>query len=361
MVVDALTVLGGAERALLAALQVFPEAPIYSLVYDRRAFTGTRIAQQKIYTSFINRLPGSHINYRYYLPLLPLAIEQFDLRSFDIILSFSYAVAHGVLARPGQLHVSYTHTPMRQAWHGYHDFLDSAGWKGWLARPVLHALRMWDFAAAARVDHFLAASRWIASAIQRAYRRAAQVLYPPVDTDVFQPMPARQDFFVIVSRLEQHKRVDIAIEAFSELGYPLLVVGAGQQARRLARRAAGNVKMLGWLPDAQVRQLVGQARAFILPGEEDFNIAAVEAQAAGCPVIAFASGGACETIREGVSGIFFHQQTPQALIEAVGKFEQNASSFDAERIRGHASQFSNAAFQERLSQIIAEQWQKFRV
>ncbi len=364
IVIDSLAVLGGAERVLEVMLEVFPYAPIYTLVYLPELFTGTRIAQQEIHTSFIDRLPFAHRNYRRYLPLMPLAIEQFDLRAYDIILSSSYAVAHGVLVRPEQLHISFTHTPLRQAWHQHFAYLNDAGLqsgpRSWLARPILHYLRLWDYAAAGRVDHFLAASRWIQRAIWRAYRRQAQLMYPPVDTAAFHPIQPRQDYFIIVSRLELHKRVDIAVEAFSKLGYPLVVVGEGGQRPALERQAASNIRFLGRLPDEEMHRLVGQARAFILAGEEDFNIAAVEAQAAGCPVIAFGGGGACETIIEGQTGLYFDQQDSASLAEAVERFIRQAENFDPAVIQAHAARFSKERFKLELQQTIYSQWEQFQ-
>jgi glycosyltransferase involved in cell wall biosynthesis len=237
---------------LETTLEVYPTAPVYALVYNPRAFAGTTISQREIHTSFINRLPWAQRKYRSYLPLMPLAIEQFDLNRYDIILSFNYAVAHGVLVRPGQLHLSWTHTPLRQAWHSYHQFLKSArleaGPRSWAARIFLHYLRLWDLAAATRVDLFIVPSRWVAQAVRRAYNRTAEIIYPPVEVDQFCPLSPRGETYIAVSRLVPHKKVDLIVEAFSRLGYPLVIVGDGPEQDKLLRRAGPNVRFLGRQP-----------------------------------------------------------------------------------------------------------------
>ena len=362
IVVDALAVMGGAERVLDTALEVVPQADIYTLVYRPEPFRETRLANHAIHTSFVDRLPGAGSHYRSYLPLLPLAIEQFDLHSYELVFSLSYAVAHGILPRPGQSHISYTHTPLRQAWQHYHDFIKRTSLRSrlrtWLARPIMHYLRLWDFAAAARVDHFLAASRWVAQAVWRAYRREAQVLYPPVDIAGFQSLQPKEPYFITVSRLEPHKRVDLVVGTFSRLGLPLVVVGEGSEQRRLERLAGSTVQFKGWLPDSEVRRLVGHANAFVLAGEEDFSIAAVEAQAAGCPVIAYASGGVCETILPGETGLFFEHQSVECLADSVHEFQRRRSAFDPAHLQQNAARFSSERFKDSLKEILLQQWNR---
>jgi glycosyltransferase involved in cell wall biosynthesis len=362
-VIDTLATRGGAERVLEASLEMFPDAPIYTLVYSPLVFSGTTIARHTIHTSFINRLPGARKNYRSYLGLLPMAIEQFDLRAYPIVLSSSYAVAHGVLTRPDQLHITYKHTPLRQAWHYHFAYLTDAhirsGPKSWLARSILHYLRLWDVAAATRVDKWVVNSHWVAQGVWKAYRRTAEVVYPPVDVEGFQPLSPRQDYFICVSRLVLHKKVDLVVKTFSSLGYPLLVVGDGEEYKNIARQAASNVKLLGRQPEAVVHELVGKARAFVLAGEEDFSIAAVEAQAAGCPVIAYGKGGVCETIIEGETGLFFNEQTVESLVEAVERFKQLSRQFDAHLVRQNALRFNKKRFQDELLALVEREWDRF--
>jgi glycosyltransferase involved in cell wall biosynthesis len=363
IVQDALPVLGGAERVLAAAWEIFPNAPLYTLVYKKEAFENTPIAEKNIIPSFIHRLPSASTRYRSYLPLMPLAVERFDLREFDIILSFSYAVAHGVVPRPDQLHISYTFTPLRYAWHSYHQYLQEkglrSGLKGWLAQAFLHYLRLWDRSAADRVDRFVAISQWVARGIWRSYRRPAIVIYPPVDTHRFSPRHPREDYYLTVSRLVSHKKIDLIVEAFSRLGYPLLVIGDGPEYRRLSKMAAPNVKMLGWRSDGEVVELMGKARALVQAAEEDFGIAIAEAHAAGCPVIAYGSGGGPEIVIPGKTGLFYPEQTVESLIAAVEQFESGDLNLDERHITSRAERFNKARFQQELKILIKDTWSLF--
>jgi glycosyltransferase involved in cell wall biosynthesis len=359
LVQDALPCRGGAERVLETVLDSFPDAPIHTLVFNREAFRGTPLADHEVRTSFIDRLPGAHRAHRLFLPLFPSAIERFDLGRYQVIVSFSYAVAHGVLPRPDQLHVSYTYTPLRHAWHFYHEYVRSIPQPArWIARPLLHYLRLWDTAAAARVDRFVAISKWVAACIWRAYRRHARVLYPPVDLEAFSPLSNRDRYYVSVGRLVPHKRLDVLIDAFSRLGRQLLVVGQGSERERLMARAASNVEFLGHVPDAQLAELLGRARAVVHAAEEDFGIALVEAQAAGCPVLAYSSGGAGEIVADGRTGVLFHRQTPEAVMEAVDVFEA-AGPFSEHECRRNAMRFSKERFKRGFARILEQEWETF--
>ncbi len=364
IVQDALPFIGGAERVLESTLEIFPKAPIYTLVYQPEQFKGTRIASHDIHTSFINRLPGAHRNHRRYLPLFPLAVEQFDLRKFDLVLSFSYAVAHGIMTRPDQLHLSYTYTPMRQAWHHNQDYLEDSRLNhkmtGWAARAILHYFRLWDQSAAARVDQFVACSRWVARGIWRAYHRPAEVIYPPVEVQHYLYSLPREDYYLTVARLEPHKHIDLIVEAFAQLGLPLVVVGDGQEKIRIGKLVTGNIRMLGRQPDRVVADLLSRARAFVMAAEEDFGIAALEAQAAGCPVIAFGSGGALETVLDGETGLHYSEQTVPCLTQAVQEFERRRLSFDVLKLRQNAEQYSPQRFQEALFNLVMDAWEQFR-
>jgi glycosyltransferase involved in cell wall biosynthesis len=360
---DALPFYGGAERLLEAALGVFPGAPIFTLVYNPEAFSGTLIGKGKVIPSFIDRLPASHRRHRYYIPLYPLAIEQFDLGAYDVIISFSYAVAHGVLPGPDQLHLSFLYTPLRYAWHYYHQFLQASGLrsglKGWPAKILLHYLRLWDLAASRRVDQFVAISQWVSSCIWRAYRRPSRVIYPPVDVDRFLPTWPRSETYVTISRLEQHKNVSVIVEAFSMLGLPLVIIGDGSQAKVLRAKAAPNITFLGKQPDRVVEEILGKAKCLVHAAEEDFGIAMVEAQAAGCPVISYARGGALETVIEGETGLFFNELTLESLVAVVESFEKRNGSFDTNAIIKNASRFGKDRFQNDLATLVASEWSWF--
>ncbi len=350
---DALPFVGGAEKVLEVLLEMFPRAPVYTLLYNRSRFRGTVFEHHDIRTSFIDRLPGVYRDHYRFVPLFPFAVEQFDLREYEVIVSSHYAVAHGVLTTPDQLHISYTHTPLRYAWQNYHSFVASLPWyQAWPARWVLHYLRLWDAAAAARVDHFVANSQWVAGCIRRAYRRRAEVVYPPVDVHRFEPLFPRQEYYITVSRLVERKKIALVVEAFSQLGYPLLVVGAGPEHDRLAERAAPNVQLLGWQPQERLAALLGRAKAFVHVAQDDFGISAVEAQAAGCPVLAFAGGGTPETILPGKTGLLFPQQSVAGIVAAVQAFEAQAAGFDAEEICRHAQRFSRERFRRALGEVI---------
>jgi glycosyltransferase involved in cell wall biosynthesis len=360
LVQDALPVYGGAERVLETVGELFPHAPIHALVFNRPAFAGTPLADREVLTSFLDRLPGARRHHRRLLPLFPLAIESLDFTPYDMVVSFHYAVAHGALTRPDQLHVSYTYTPLRQAWHFHHEYLRSLpAASRVIARPILHYVRLWDRAAADRVDRFVAISRWVAACIWRAYRRRAPVVYPPVDVEAFVPNGHRGDYYVTVTRLEPHKRVDLVVEAFAGLDRPLLVVGAGPEHAKLARRATSNIEFLGRVTDAQLADVLGRARGLVHAAEEDFGIALVEAQAAGCPVVAYSGGGASETVLDGRTGVLFHRQTAEAVREAVRSLELVPRLSDVD-MRRNAEQYSKASFKARFERLLEREWALFR-
>jgi glycosyltransferase involved in cell wall biosynthesis len=363
LVQDAIPFVGGAERVLEAVLEIFPNAPIYTLVFNSKALEQTIFANQEIHTSFINRLPGSHARHRLYMPLYPIAVEQFDLRSYDMILSFNYAVAHGILPRPDQLHISLTYTPLRYAWHFYQQYLHASGLasgpRSWGIRLLLHYLRLWDQAAAQRVDTFVAISDWVRQCVWRAYRRPAQVIYPPVDLQKFHPAHPREDFYLAISRFAPHKRVDIIVQAFSKMGLPLRIIGEGKDFKRLQREAAANVTFLGHQPDSTLQDLLSKAKGLVHAAEEDFGIALVEAQAAGCPVIAYGKGGALETVIPNKTGVFFNQQTVESLIVAVNQFEAIDQHIDIVALQENAARFSKARFQQEYHHLVSSEWENF--
>ena len=361
---DALPFQGGAERVLAAALEAFPQAPVYTLVYREEAFHESLLARHTIRTSFIDRLPGARRRHRAFFPLMPLAVGRLDLRGYDVVVSFSYAVAHGARTRPGQLHISYTHTPLRYAWRQVSPFASLGGAAffplRWMLERYLTSFRRWDLAAAGGVDHFVAVSRWIADSICRSYERQADVLYPPVDVGSFRPLQPRGDYYMTLGRLVAQKKTTLAVEAFTQLGLPLLVVGEGPELPRLRRLAGPNVRLLGWQPRERVAELLGHARALVHPAEEDFGISMVEAQAAGCPVIAFDRGASREVVRDGVSGRFFAAQDVPALVEAVRSFEQEASRYDPEVIRAGVQRFDRGRFRTEFTRLVELDWDAFQ-
>ena len=350
-VLDALPAIGGGEKTLFTALEIFPQADIFTLVYNKEAFAGTPIAHRNVVTSYLDRLPFAHTRHRLLLPFMPAAIERFDFSRYDVVVAFSYAVAHGVRVHDGTRHLSYTYTPMRYAW-------SEMNIDGTYSRknPVLDLLmerfRRWDRSAAARVEEFATISRWIADRIRSAYRREARVIYPPVETERFAPAGRRGDYFVTLSRLVPHKRIDVIVEAFSRLRLPLKIIGDGPERKKLQMRAASNVEFLGYQSEAAVARLLGAARGFVSAAEEDFGIAIVEAQAAGCPVITYRAGGALETVVDGATGLFFPMQSAGSLSQAIRQFEDSIHCFRRADLVENAQRFGKPRFVESFREFV---------
>lgn len=357
----------GSEQVVAAMLRAFPQAELHALVHDPEGLQGTPLEGVPAKTSFIQSLPRAREKYRTYLPLMPLAVEQFDLRPYDLVVSSNHAVAKGVLTRADQLHVSYVYTPMRYAWDLYQSYLAESGMtrgaKSYLARLALHYLRLWDTAAANRVDAYLTLSHYVARRIWRTYRRPARVIYPPVEVERYRPDLPREEFFVAVSRFVPYKRMDLIVEAFTRVAKPLVVIGEGPEFRKVERAAGRNVKLLGYQPGDVVADYLQRARAFVFAAEEDFGIAPIEAQAAGCPVIAYGKGGALETIvgwpDSEATGIFFDAQTPEALEAAVELFEAHGAQLQPEACRRNAERFGPDRFQREFRASLEELWGKF--
>ena len=351
----------GSERVVEQMLEVYPQASLYTLVDFLPESERSWLDDRLVTTSFLQRLPLARRRFRGYLPLMPLAIEQFDLSGHDVVISSNHAVAKGVLTRADQLHVSYVHTPIRYAWDLQHQYLRETGLdrklRGLLVRIVLHYLRLWDRASADRVDVFVANSHYVARRIWKTYRRPAHVVYPPVDVDRFAFCEHKEDFYVTASRLVPYKKVDLVVEAFNRLGRPLVVIGDGPDFQKIAAGAASNVQMLGYQSQPQMESYLRRAKAFVFAADEDFGITPVEAQACGTPVIALAKGGALETVVDGVSGLFFAEQTPASLVAAVEQFEARQREFEPESIRAHAEQFRPERFRQEFAEIIEREWE----
>jgi glycosyltransferase involved in cell wall biosynthesis len=358
----------GSEQVVAAMLDALPQADLYALLYDPEGLRGTPLEGVSFKTSFIQSLPGAKKKYQTYLPLMPLAVEQFDLRSYDLIVSSNHAVAKGVLTRADQLHVSYVYTPIRYAWDLYQDYLAQGGLargtKSWLARVILHYIRLWDAVAGTRVDAYLTLSDYVAKRIWGTYRRPARVIHPPVNVSRYRPNMSRDDFFVAVSRFVPYKRMDLIVEAFTRMNKPLTLIGEGPEFKKAQRIAGPNVKLLGYQPTEVVTDYLQRARAFVFAAEEDFGIALVEAQAAGCPVIAYSRGGALETVvgwpAPEATGVFFDEQTPESLEEAVELFERHKDEFRPDACHRHAERFGQQRFQSEFRSTVEELWSRFQ-
>ncbi|MFC2054873.1 glycosyltransferase [Chloroflexota bacterium] len=361
---DWLTTLGGGEQIMASWWEIWPEAPAYTLVYDPYGPCGSFTSGKNINTSFIQKLPRAKSNHRAYLPLMPLAVEQFDVRDYEIIISSSHATAHGVLIQPDQLHINYVHTPMRYAWHLYHQYLEESGLqkglKGWCAKFFLHYLRLWDVSTSNRVDEYVANSNWTAQNIWRVYRRHAEVINPPVDVNSFEIFEKKEKYYVTISRLVAYKRVDMIIEAFKDLpDRKLIVVGDGPDLAKMRSIATENVEFLGFLPFNEMNEVLGKARALVYAAVEDFGIVPLEAQACGTPVIAYGKGGVLETVLEGETGFFYRKQNPESLVKAIQTFEAVNYELDIQTLRENAERFSKEGFQKQFALFVEQKWESF--
>lgn len=363
-----LTSHAGSEKVVEQILKVYPNADLYCLVDFLPEELRFFIQNKPVNTSFIQNLPLAKQHFRNYLPLMPIAVEQFDLSDYDLILSSHHAVAKGVLTRPDQLHISYVHTPLRYGWELQHQYIEQAGLNkglkgatvGTLTRLILHYMRVWDIISASRVDHYLANSAYVARRIEKTYRCPAQVIYPPVDTRRFrQKGRPKEDFYLTVSRFVPYKRVDLTVAAFTQLGLPLVVIGDGANAPPLKKAAGPNIRFLGKQPDSVVEDYMQRCRGFIFPPEEDFGITPVEAQAAGAPVVAYAKGGQAETVLEGETGFLFEHQTVESLVHSVKRLHANVGQFCADRLSGNAERFSVSRFQTEFRDFVEDVWAQF--
>jgi len=349
---DWLNGMRGGERCLEALCEVYPQATIYTLLHEQGNLSPA-LSRMRIQTSFVQKLPLAFKKYRHYLPLFPTAIEQFDLRGYDLVVSLSHCVAKGVLTGPGTCHICYILTPMRYAWDLYQDYFGGKkihGLRKWIVPFLINYLRTWDAASSNRVDYFIAISEHVARRVRKYYRRECEVIYPPVDTQFYTPGSGDGDYFLIVSAFAPYKRIDLAIEAFNRLKLPLKIIGKGQEEKALKRLAQGHIEFLGTLPDQEVRDYYRKCRALIFPGEEDFGLTPLEAQATGRPVIAYARGGALETVVEGVTGLFFPEPTVESLCQAVQRFEH--LNFEKSKIRDQALRFSKERFKQEMKVYI---------
>jgi glycosyltransferase involved in cell wall biosynthesis len=344
---DYLNQAGGAERVVATLHRMYPDAPIFTTLFDA-AVVGEPLASADVRVSWMQRLPGWRRHFKAYLPLYPFAVRSFDLRGFDLIISSSSAWAKGIRVPDGALHVCYCYTPMRWAW-SFDDYVGRSE-LGLVARGaaglVMRTLRRWDVRTAATVHRFIAISTEVAKRIRDTYGRESDVVFPPVQVERFTATSVSEDFFLVVSRLNSYKRIDLAVGACSLLGVPLIVVGDGPDREKLENMAGPTVRFTGRLPDADVARLFERCRALILPGVEDFGLTPLEANAAGRPVVSFGAGGVLDTVRDGETGVLFHELTERALADALTAVA--ARTWDAARLRAHAEQFAEPVFEERF-------------
>jgi glycosyltransferase involved in cell wall biosynthesis len=365
---------GGAEKVVESLTNIDPTWDHFSLTdHASASLHSTVLKDRKPQTSFIQSLPFSKSKFRHYFPLFPYAIESFDLRKYDLILSSSASVAKGCLVHSDQLHICYMHSPVRYAWDLYFQYLESAGlrygFKGTIAKFALHHLRNWDIASSMRPDVLIANSNYIARRIQKIYRRPSKVIYPPVDTTRFQASESSSNYYVTSSRFVPYKKIDLIAEAFSNMGKKLVIIGDGPDKEKIKQKASKVVEFTGYLPDQEMISVIAQARAYVFAACEDFGIAPVEAQACGIPVIAYGVGGASESIRgllenevvnpQYHTGVFFQEQSVSAISDAVSRFEAQESSFLKTTIIANADRFSKKRFESEMSEFISDIYADF--
>ncbi len=357
---DHLFQIGGAEHVLFELHKIFPESPVYTLIHNPEK--SGLFKDFNIEPSFLQKMPFSKRHFKWYLGLMPIAWEQFDFSAYDIVISSSSAFSKGVITPPNTLHISYCHSPTRYLWSDAHRYVEELNQPKIIKKIlplILNRLRTWDYTSAQRVDKFIANSEFVAKRIKKYYQRESTVIYPPVATKQFSISPEISDYYVIVSRLRPYKRVDIAIKAFNQLRIPLKIIGTGEEGAKLKKIAKSNIEFLGELPNAERNKVIAGAKAFIHPQEEDFGIAAVEAMACGRPVIAYKSGGAIETVIDGVTGRFINEQSWEELANTVIRFQQELKQFNPQDIKAHAEKFSVARFEKEMKDFVGKAWQEF--
>lgn len=360
---DWLVTLAGAEKVLSEIINVFPNADLFSIVDFLTDSERKFLNDKRASVTFIQKLPKARTKYRSYLPLMPLAIEQFDLSGYDLVISSSYAVAKGVITGPDQLHICYCHSPIRYAWDMQGQYLKESGLekglKSWLARYLLYKIRNWDYRTANGVDHFISNSDYIGRRIKKVYHRASTTIYPNVAVEDFFIKEVKDDFYLTASRMVPYKKIDLIVKAFAKMpDKTLIVIGDGPQFEKVKAAATPNVKILGYQSFDVLKDHMQRAKAFVFAAEEDFGIIPVEAQACGTPVIAFGKGGSCETVIDGKTGVFFFEQSELAIQNAVEKFEVSFNA-DSYVIRQHAMSFSTECFQSKFKIFVDEKCREF--
>lgn len=361
-----LVTVGGSDKVVKAILDVFPDADIYTLVAKKEVCDELGIPWEKVHTSFIQKMPLGTKKHRAYLPLFPFAIEQFDLRGYDVVISSSHCVAKGVLTKAGQLHICYCHSPIRYCWDMYNEYLEEShldkGFKSWLVRLMLHPIRQFDAIAGSRVDYYISNSDYVGQRIRKTYRRKATTIHPNIDISNFELCNDKQEYYLASSRLVAYKKIDTIIEAFNQMpDKKLVVIGGGPNLEAYRKLAKDNVTVMGYQPFDVLKDKMQHAKAFVFAADEDFGMIPIEAQSCGTPVIAYGHGGSLETVNGGKTGLFFNEQTPEAIVEAVNKFEAMGSQpFAPADCRQWAEGFSEERFKREIKEFVEEKYEEFK-
>ena len=361
-----LVTVGGSDKVVKAILDVFPDADIYTLVASKEVCDELGIPWEKVHTSFIQKMPMGTKKHRAYLPLFPFAIEQFDLRGYDVVISSSHCVAKGVLTKADQLHISYVHSPIRYCWDMYNEYLEESnlakGLKSWLVRLMLHPIRKFDAITANRVDYYISNSNYVGQRIRKTYRRKSVTIHPNIDISNFELCTDKQDYYLASSRLVAYKKMDVIIEAFNRMpDKKLVVIGGGPNLELYKKLAKENVEVMGYQPFDVLKEKMQHAKAFVFAADEDFGMIPIEAQSCGTPVIAYGHGGSLETVNDGKTGMFFYEQAPEAIVDAVNKFEASGNEpFSPHECRTWAETFSEERFKKEIRIFIDEKYKEFK-
>lgn len=361
-----LVTVGGSDKVVKAILDVFPDADIYTLVAKKEVCGELGIPWEKVHTSFIQKMPLGTKKHRAYLPLFPFAIEQFDLRGYDVVISSSHCVAKGILTKADQLHICYCHSPIRYCWDMYNEYLEEShldkGFKSWLVRLMLHPIRQFDAIAGSRVDYYISNSDYVGQRIRKTYRRKATTIHPNIDISNFELCNDKQEYYLASSRLVAYKKIDTIIEAFNQMpDKKLVVIGGGPNLEAYRKLANDNVTVMGYQPFDVLKDKMQHAKAFVFAADEDFGMIPIEAQSCGTPVIAYGHGGSLETVNGGKTGLFFYEQTPEAIVEAVNKFEAMGSQpFAPADCRQWAEGFSEERFKREIKEFVEEKYEEFK-
>ena len=361
-----LVTVGGSDKVVKAILDTFPDADIYTLVAKKEVCDELGIPWEKVHTSFIQKMPLGTKKHRAYLPLFPFAIEQFDLRGYDVVISSSHCVAKGVLTKADQLHICYCHSPIRYCWDMYNEYLEEShldkGFKSWLVRLMLHPIRQFDAIAGSRVDYYISNSDYVGQRIRKTYRRKATTIHPNIDISNFELCNDKQEYYLASSRLVAYKKIDTIIEAFNQMpDKKLIVIGGGPNLEAYRKLANDNVTVMGYQPFDVLKDKMQHAKAFVFAADEDFGMIPIEAQSCGTPVIAYGHGGSLETVNGGKTGLFFYEQTPEAIVEAVNKFEAMGSQpFAPADCRQWAEGFSEERFKREIKEFVEEKYEEFK-
>lgn len=361
-----LVTVGGSDKVVKAILDIFPDADIYTLVATKEVCDELGIPWEKVHTSFIQKMPLGTKKHRAYLPLFPFAIEQFDLRGYDVVISSSHCVAKGVLTKADQLHICYCHSPIRYCWDMYNEYLEEShldkGFKSWLVRLMLHPIRQFDAIAGSRVDYYISNSDYVGQRIRKTYRRKATTIHPNIDISNFELCNDKQEYYLASSRLVAYKKIDTIIEAFNQMpDKKLVVIGGGPNLEAYRKLANDNVTVMGYQPFDVLKDKMQHAKAFVFAADEDFGMIPIEAQSCGTPVIAYGHGGSLETVNGGKTGLFFYEQTPEAIVEAVNKFEaMGLQPFAPADCRQWAEGFSEERFKREIKEFVEEKYEDFK-